>query len=631
MFERVSHLNRAMKLLYEIKNNLVIFLLSLSRPIKTFIACSVDYLLLAFGFWASLSIRINDVFLPTTQTLNLIIFAPLLGLPILYFFGLYRSVIRYSNFRSTVTIISAVSIYTILWFVAVVLSDLVIKPIDFLIINFLISIFFIIGVRFIAQKIFIERADILKNILIYGAGRAGLQISSAMRLNPSFNIIGFVDDDHEKVGSFLNDFRVYHSSSLKEIIKNRSIDEILITIPSLPRSERATLLNKLKELSVLIRILPGLSDITDGRLSFSDLKKVRVEDLLKRQIREPDHSLLEDKIANKAILVTGAGGSIGSELCRQIITYKPKKLVLLDISEYALYKIESEILSSINGLKLKAYLGDVADGSRMKNIMKEEELDIIFHAAAYKHVPLVEKNIIPAVKTNIFGSLECIEAAIDSKVSDFVLVSTDKAVRPTNIMGATKRFSELLLQQRITNHGQTKLSIVRFGNVLGSSGSVVPLFNRQIKNGGPITLTDNTIVRYFMTIMEASQLVIQASSINKEGGIFVLDMGEPIKIYDLALDMIKLAGMTVLDQNNPNGDIEIKVTGLRKGEKLFEELSHNNILEKTSHPMISKALEYVQYDEIEDYLERLSLCLEENDEASLINILLSSPLEYEKQ
>ena len=620
-----------MTIFNKLKNSLVEHLLSLSRSAKTSIACSIDYLLLTLSFWISLSIRINDFFIPTSQTLYLIILAPLLVLPVLYSFGLYRSVIRYSSYRSTITIIFAISIYSIFWFITVIASGVVIKPIDFLIINFLVSIFLIIGIRLVAQKIFIKRMDNLRNILIYGAGTAGLQIATAMRLNPSFNIIGFVDDDTKKAGSFLNDLTVFHSSKLGQIIEKKSIDEIFITIPSLSKSEKAKLLNAIKELSVVIRILPGLSDIADGKLSFSDLKKVRVEDLLKRQIREPDHKLIERKVHQKNILVTGAGGSIGSELCRQIIAYKPKKLILLDISEYALYTIENDILNNEPDSKIVSKLCDVADQSQVKKIIEEEDLDIIFHAAAYKHVPLVEKNIIPSIKTNIIGSYRCIEAAIESKVSDFIFISTDKAVRPTNIMGATKRFSELLLQKMSLKHQGTKLSIVRFGNVLGSSGSVVPLFNKQIKNGGPITLTDDSVVRYFMTIMEASQLVIQASSIDSEGGIFVLDMGEPIRIYDLAYDMIKLAGMEILNNDNPNGDIEIKITGLRSGEKLYEELSHSHVLEKTSHPMISKAEESINVDDIQKFLDLILVGLKENDEEGLIKILALAPLEYKKQ
>ena len=317
-----------MSFIYYVKNTIVIFLLSLSRWKKTVIACCIDYSLLSFSFWASLSVRINDVFTPSSQTLNLIIFAPLLGLPILYFFGLYRSVIRYSNYRSTITIILAITIYTILWLIAVIFSQVVVQPIDFLVINWLMSVFLIIGIRFLARYIFIERPDSLKNILIYGAGTAGLQIASAIRLNPNFNITGFIDDDNEKVGSYISDIKVYSSSILNQIIEKKSIDELFVAIPSLSKSERSALLNTLKELSIMIRILPGLGDLAEGKLSFSDLKSVHIEDLLKRQIRAPNHDLLKDKIFDKNILVTGAGGSIGSELCRQIITYKPKKLIL---------------------------------------------------------------------------------------------------------------------------------------------------------------------------------------------------------------------------------------------------------------------------------------------------------------
>ena len=410
----------------DIRNSLIKKLLGLARSQKTLITFLIDYCLLVLSFWVSLSIRINDIYVPISETTTLIILAPFLALPILYFFGLYRSVIRYTNYRSILTIISAISIYSLVWFMIVLLSNVVTKPVDFLMINWLVSIFLIGGIRFLARRLLIEKPNKQNNLLIYGAGNAGLQLASAMSLNPNYKVAGFIDDDLEKNGKFYNDIKVYKPSALESVLTQKSIAEILVAIPSLTRSERISLLNRLKEYKTIIRILPGLGDLAEGKISISDLKQVRIEDLLKREVREPNYQLLEEKLFGKNVMVTGGGGSIGSELCRQIILNKPSVLVILDMSEYSLYTIEKEILSLQPDCKLVTVLCDVRDKDKMKKILHSNNIDILFHTAAYKHVSLVQRNVIVASETNIFGSIACLEAAISTGVNDFIFISTDK-------------------------------------------------------------------------------------------------------------------------------------------------------------------------------------------------------------
>ena len=599
-------------------------LIGVSRSIKNLLLMIVDYLVLTFSFWAALSIRLNEFyFAPTNETKLLMIMAPLIALPIFYSFGLYRSMVRYSGYQSIRIIMIGVSAYTIFWFMVVLATEVVNKPYDFLAINWLLSIYLVGGVRIFIRWVLTQEDSQSTKALIYGAGAAGVQLKSAIEYSPETKIVGFIDDDPKLQGLDIEGRKVYSPSMIAKLIEKKLITHIFLALPSLSKSERQLILQALKKYPLEIRSLPDLSDLVEGRISVTDLKKIKIVDLLGRAARKPNDILLKRDIEKKNILVTGAGGSIGSELCREIIRQKPNKLVLFDISEYAIYLIERELFDSDCEIEIIPMVGNVYDDNNLEKVFKSFAINTIYHTAAYKHVPLVEKNIIEAIKVNIFGTLSCINAAINSGVNSFVFISTDKAVRPTNIMGATKRFAELILKSKaLTSKSQennnTRISIVRFGNVLGSSGSVVPLFEKQIQQGGPVTVTDPNIIRYFMTIEEASQLVIQSGAIGTSGDIFVLDMGEQIKILQLAEDMIRLSGRTIKNKENPEGDIEILFTGLRPGEKLYEELNIGSKLISTDHKKIMKADEdETVWEDLKGHLVTLKHACNEYDYKSI--------------
>ena len=489
----------------------------------------------------------------------------------------------------------------------------------------------------------------LPQVLIYGAGNSGSQLASALANNKSMNVVGFLDDNPRLHGIKLNGLEIYNPKNIIEIIKKKNITDVLLALPSASRIRRKNIIIKLSKLRLSVRTLPDLNDLASGKISISDVRELDIDDLLGRESVKQNEFLIAANIKNKTVLVTGAGGSIGSELCRQIIKFNPKKILLFEISEFALYKIHQEILKIIDvnksisssgnsAIEILPLLGSVCDQVRMNDIVEKWLPDTIYHAAAYKHVPLVEHNIAEGVRNNVMGTLVCAQAAVRYEVSNFVLISTDKAVRPTNIMGASKRLSEMMLQalskeldvlsskndslELSSKKKRTCFSMVRFGNVLDSSGSVVPLFREQVKNGGPITLTHPDITRYFMTIPEAAQLVIQAGAMGEGGDVFVLDMGQPVKIHDLARRIVKLSGLTIKDENNPNGDIEIRVTGLRPGEKLFEELLIGENPEKTIHPLITKAHEnFINWDQLKKEIDILNMALNTNDVAMIRSIL----------
>ena len=601
-----------------VSSRLVQRLVGLSRSGKTLIVIIADYTLLVFSFWASLSIRSNTFYLPTMESNFLILLAPFIAIPILYFFGLYKSLIRYSNYQSLLTIMIAGSVYTLLWFLIVISVGIVEKPYDFLIINWMMTLFCVGGLRYIARWILTQRNREYSRVVIYGAGSAGIQLESAMKHNSEIKVIAFIDDDQSMHGQYIEGIKVYDPSSLSWLAKKQGASEVLVAVPSISRSEKYKLLQFLKQFPIVIRILPGITDLAQGKVSVSDLKRIKIEDLLKREVRKPNKELLKKDIQNKNVLVTGAGGSIGSEICRQVIRQQPNLLILFEISELALYKIEKELLEIKSDVQIMAVLGNVTNKQRLEIIFDRYNVHTIYHTAAYKHVPMVEKNTLAGLRCNIFGTLACVEAAINSDVQSFIFISTDKAVRPTNIMGATKRFAELILQALAKENKDSKLntriSIVRFGNVLGSSGSVVPLFREQIKKGGPVTVTDPNIIRYFMTISEAAQLVIQAGSMGSAGEIFLLDMGEPMPILQLAKDMIRLSGMSIRDKNNSDGDVEIKITGLRPGEKLYEELLIDDTASTTKHEKIMMANDKgVSMEKIREKLLELEEAAKEDD------------------
>jgi FlaA1/EpsC-like NDP-sugar epimerase len=464
-----------------------------------------------------------------------------------------------------------------------------------------------------------SQIDALPKVLIYGAGGAGQQLNAALANGLDMRVVGFLDDDDLLKDHVLNGQPVYSPDALAGLIKSKRVSHVLLAIPRASRRRRNEILERVRRYPVAVRTLPSVNDLAEGRVSVSDLHELDIDDLLGRDQVPPDHNLLSKNITDKVVLVTGAGGSIGSELCRQIRIGAPAKLLLIEQSEFALYSIHEELLglqSADGGLQfdIVPLLASVQDEEWMRKVMSAWHPDTVYHAAAYKHVPMVEHNPVMGIRNNLLGTLKTAKAAAENGVSNFVLVSTDKAVRPTNIMGASKRLAEMVLQAMVATVSSTKFTMVRFGNVLESSGSVVPKFRQQIHDGGPVTLTHAEITRFFMTISEAAQLVIQAGALAEGGDVFVLDMGQPIKVMDLARRMIELSGLIVKDEQNPDGDIEIKITGLRPGEKLYEELIIGNNPTPTSHPKILKAHEdFIIWPELESKLDALETAMNAND------------------
>ena len=463
------------------------------------------------------------------------------------------------------------------------------------------------------------------NVLIYGAGAAGRQLTIALTQSAEYNPVAFMDDNNELNRQSINGIDVISRDGLEHLIETKNVTEVLLAIPSLTRAKRNEIINYLEPYALLVRSLPGVSEIAQGKVKVADLREVSVKDLLGRDSIVSSKELLSLNITNKVVMVTGAGGSIGRELCRQILYLKPQALILFERSEIALYNIDKELGNkTMSSTKILPILGSVSNRNRLSQIMKRFDVHTIYHAAAYKHVPMVESNNAEGVSNNIFGTLNCAQVAIDHGVDTFVLISTDKAVRPTNTMGATKRVAELVLQALALKR-KTRFSMVRFGNVLDSSGSVVPLFKEQIKGGGPITVTDPEILRYFMSIPEAVELVIQAGAMGEGGDLFVLDMGEPVRILDLARKMIRLSGLMVKDKLNPGGDIEIKYTGLRPGEKLYEELLIGDNVSETDNPMIMCAKEeMLAWDDLKLILDGLEKAVDSGDQDKLRQLLIKA-------
>ena len=471
-------------------------------------------------------------------------------------------------------------------------------------------------------------------MLIYGAGNAGRQLAAAMANSHEMRVVGFLDDDDRLHGHVLNGLSIYSPGDLPGLVTSLHVSTVLLAIPSLSRHRRNELIAQMQRAHVQVRTLPAVTELAQGVVSTSDLRELDIDDLLGREPVSPNHILLGKNITDKVVLVTGAGGSIGSELCRQILAVGPGTLVLVEQSEFALYEIQQELAERLDGdsTLLVPVLASVRDAQRLREVMADWKPDTVYHAAAYKHVPLVEHNPIEGIRNNTLGTLTAAQVAMEHGVTDFVLISTDKAVRPTNIMGASKRLAEMALQALADTAPRTRFSMVRFGNVLGSSGSVVPKFRRQIRDGGPITLTHPDMTRYFMTIPEAAQLVIQAGAMARGGDVFVLDMGDPVKIYDLATRMIELSGLCVKDANNPDGDIEIEITGLRPGEKLFEELLIGNNPRPTSHPRIMKAHEeFLAWPTLQERLGQLENLLDRRDVEGTKQLLIELVSGYAPQ
>ena len=587
--------------------------LGLPRPAKRAIVMVVDVGLAVFSVWVAFYLRLG-YFQPVFEErdgLSLvpaIIVAVVVSIPIFVIFGLYRTIFRYSGAPAVLAVTKAVAFYGVIFASVFTLVGVVGVPRTIGLLQPVVLFLLVALSRFVARfwlgGMYIERLrqGSKPRALIYGAGDAGRELAAALSHSHVTNVVGFLDDDPKLHGSYIRGLPVYNPSDIAKITSKKRVAEVMLALPRINRRRRGEILQSLRGQNVVVRTLPSYSDLAEGRVTVNDIRELSISDILGRDTVAPDPALMRRDIANKIVMVTGAGGSIGSELCRQIFAQKPKQLVLFDHSEYALYAILHELQSRLtpetSSVELTAVLGSVTDKTRVEPLFTRLAPDTVFHAAAYKHVPLVEDNLFVGIKNNLFGTLVLSEAAIAVGVKKFVLISTDKAVRPTNIMGASKRLAELVLQALSTTQNKTIFAMVRFGNVLDSSGSVVPLFRQQIKSGGPVTVTHPDVTRYFMTIAEAAQLVIQAGAMTvqkPESGqaapVYLLDMGAPVKIYDLARQMIELSGLTVYDSATADGDIEIKITGLRPGEKLYEELLIGEAASDSPHPKIKFATE----------------------------------------
>ena len=630
---------------------------SLSRLAKQGMLTLSDSFLLVFSVISAFSLQQGAWFWPADNWNDplgiLILIAPFIAFPIFIYFGLYRSIVRYIEARAASSVGLAVSLYAFIWGLVVFLTGIEGISIAVMLINWLVALLVIGGSRLFARgllnshKLKInQNVRPLSRVMIFGAGEAGRQLAHALWFSEEFHLCGFVDDNKKLQGLELMGVPILAMAKLAKFVAQQNVSEILLAIPSVSRNERNEIIRRLQHLRVRIRTLPGLSVLVRDQVGIADLHELEIEDLLVRELAVPDESLLQKQVRGGVVLVTGAGGSIGSELCSQILKRAPKILLILELNEFALYSVQREILSQLKcevdnendsskSVRLLPrvipLLGSVQDEGRLNILVQAWKPQVIFHAAAYKHVPIVEHNPAEGLKNNVFGTLAVAKVAINHEVPNFILVSTDKAVHPTNIMGASKRLSEMILQalgaehsitfksmdSSVTTIRRTHLSMVRFGNVLNSSGSVIPLFRKQINEGGPVTLTHKEVTRYFMTIPEAAQLVMQAGAMSgKEEGaeVFVLDMGGAVKILDLARRMIEMSGFRVKDMDCPDGDIAIDVTGLRPGEKLFEELLMGDNVQLTEHPRIIKAHEeFIEWKYLESYLDALRLTIERND------------------
>lgn len=610
--------------------------LKFPRRQKQLVAVVTDYVLLVFAFWSALVLRFETL-APDFSSYGWQMFvAPFLAIPIFIRLGLYRAVIRFMEDRVLFVVAGGVTLSVLLLAALIALTHATGLSRGVVGIYWLLAIVYVGTTRFMARSLFLRaerRKDFRKSVVIYGAGRAGTQLALALKAGREYVPVAFVDDNPAIQETELAGLRVYSPDALPDVLAAKEVDEILLAVPSANRSRRAEIILALEKLRCKVKLVPGMADIVSGTVTADAVREVEIEDLLGREAVAPEQDLLGRCVSGKVVLVSGAGGSIGSELCRQIIRLRPARLVLMELSEFALYSIEQELTSLCARLNVEievvALLGSVIHQRRNEMAMKSFGVKTVYHAAAYKHVPLVEHNPIEGVRNNVLGTKRMAEAALAAGVETFVLISTDKAVRPTNVMGASKRLSELVLQALARQGGKTRFCMVRFGNVLGSSGSVVPLFRRQIAAGGPITLTHPEITRYFMTIPEAAQLVIQAGAMGQGGEVYVLDMGQPVKIIDLARRMLHLSGLKVRDGEHPDGDISIEIVGLRPGEKLYEELLIGENVEGTSHPLIMRAYEHeLPWALLQERLAELDLASQAFDFEKVLALLASLVREY---
>ncbi|CAN1568972.1 COG1086 Predicted nucleoside-diphosphate sugar epimerases [Burkholderiaceae bacterium] len=612
-------------------SKLAVPVLALPRMAKRLVVLLVDLALCVLTVWLAYYLRLDEFVSLSGKPLLAVSVSIALAIPILTLFGVYRAIFRHSGWLALLGVGRAVGVYALLYisiFTAIGVTGI---PRTIGIIQPILLLLFLSASRVTAhlwlrdpyesnEKAISPR----KRTLIYGAGKAGRQLAGAVLGSLELKVVGFLDDDVNLHGKVLNSQVIYDPNNLASLIKRLSVSDVLLAMPSIGRARRNEILSTVSGIGVAVRTLPSLADLAQGKVGFSDILELDADDLLVRPPVLPDENLLAKNVAGKVVCVTGAGGSIGGEIARQVLAIGPAKLLLVEQSEYALYSIHQELLSRVEAqdTQLLPLLASVQNDQRMREIMTTWKPQTVYHAAAYKHVPLVEYNQIEGITNNLFGTLCTAQIAQECNVSDFVLISTDKAVRPTNVMGASKRLAEMTLQALNTTSPVTRFSMVRFGNVLGSSGSVLPKFRRQIRDGGPVTVTHPDITRYFMTIREAAQLVIQAGAMAEGGDVFVLDMAEPIKIIDLARRMVQMAGLQIKDDKNPNGDISIEFTGLRPGEKLFEELLIGDNPKSTRHPRIIKANEnFIPWQQFEDHLSELKSMLQNGDTVAIRDVL----------
>ena len=603
------------------------YLISLSRSRKRQILIFADFCTISLSLWISLMIRQDNYFTfsegyeltgATSDDLYLLLLLAIVSIiPVLIITRLYRSITRYINIETYVKITKASVIGSAIW-AFIILTLHIPVPRSVLIIFFVLSTLLLYMTRYIARALLTQqRINNMRKVLIYGTSNSSIQIAEMLKNDNNILPIGFIADDIIDGKTTISELKVHQMHKIKDIITDKDVKEILLTNVYQKKTKLQKIISGLKEHQKLIRKLPNIEELTNGKMKISQTKRINIDDLLGRDTVAPDPYLLKACIEGKSVLITGCGGSIGSELARQIIKLNPIKIILLEQSEYFLYEIDHELNEYKNNnqstVELKSYLGSVSDPDFIETIFANEKIDTVYHAAANKHVPLVEHNPLAAIKTNILGTLTVANQSYKNNIENFVLISSDKAVRPTNIMGATKRFAELTLQSlqdvvddMPSSQSRTKFCMVRFGNVLDTSGSVVPLFKKQIKSGGPVTVTDPKVIRYFMTISEATELVIQAGSLSKGGDVFLLEMGEPIGILDLAKEMIHLSGKEIKDDDNLSGDIEIKYTGLRDGEKLYEELLIGDNVSKTIHDHIMSANEEkLSHEKIQYFIDKI--------------------------
>lgn len=604
-------------------------MLATRRPLKRLVVIAFDCFSCVLAVWLSFSIRLGYWQLATKPVLMLVGFELIVCVAAFHAVGAYRNMFRFLGARGLIQLSLACAIAAIPTVVVFGFNSVLGVPRT---ISVLFPIIFLglvtmgrIVARYLLVELFGESSE-QKRVLIYGAGMAGRQLAASLELEPIYKFVGYIDDDDSLMGNRIENLPIHSSADLERVVGRGKVDIVLLAVPEMSRNGRAVMVKRLQECGVQVQTLPGVREIVDGVVSIKDLREIKVTELLSRDTVQPDADLLTRAIRDRTVLVTGAGGSIGSELCRQILRQRPRRLVMFEMTEAVLYAIDDELRRARDeaglDIELIPELGSLENKAATYRLFERFRPDVVFHAAAYKHVPLVEQNAVAGVRNNVCGTLNAALAACASGVDRFVLVSTDKAVRPTNVMGASKRVCELILQALAARQSDTVFSMVRFGNVLGSSGSVVPQFERQIALGGPVTVTHREVTRFFMTIPEAAELVIQAGAMARGGEVYLLDMGEPVKIYELARLMIQLAGLSVRDELNPDGDIAIEEIGLRPGEKLYEELLISAAARPTAHSRIMMAEENcLAWDDLSASLDDLGTILDAADPKAVRSML----------